>query len=183
MSQLTVASIPRLAPSTLSALLLDSPSSVESPPASPTNFAIIDVRDDDHVGGHIKHSLHRPSLALAMEPTAAGAVSPMRKLVLELRGKPIVVFHCALSQVRGPSMALRYTREQEAMREAQRKRRLLRRQGALDEAESWEHVSDDEDQNSFEQRIYVLDRGFVGWQEVYGEDPRLTEGFRKELWR
>lgn len=80
-------------------------------------------------------------------------------------------------------MALRYAREQEAMRETERKRRLLRRHGAHDEAESWEDVSGDEDPDSFEQKIYVLDRGFVGWQEVYGEDPRLTEGFRRELWR
>lgn len=33
-----------------------------------------------------------------------------------------------------------------------------------------------------EQTVYVLDRGFVGWQEVYGGDERLTEGYRKELW-
>jgi hypothetical protein len=34
-----------------------------------------------------------------------------------------------------------------------------------------------------EQKVYVLDRGFVGWQEEYGEDTRLTEGYRKELWK
>lgn len=34
-----------------------------------------------------------------------------------------------------------------------------------------------------EQKVYVLDRGFVGWQEVYGEDTRLTEGYSKELWK
>lgn len=34
-----------------------------------------------------------------------------------------------------------------------------------------------------EQKVYVLDRGFVGWQEMYGEDPRLTEGYRKEIWK
>jgi Cdc25 family phosphatase len=33
-----------------------------------------------------------------------------------------------------------------------------------------------------EQKVLVLDRGFVGWQEVYGTDERLTEGYRKELW-
>jgi Cdc25 family phosphatase len=34
-----------------------------------------------------------------------------------------------------------------------------------------------------EQKVYVLDRGFVGWQEMYGEDTRLTEGYRKEIWK
>jgi len=34
-----------------------------------------------------------------------------------------------------------------------------------------------------EQKVYVLDQGFVGWQQEYGEDTRLTEGYRKELWK
>jgi hypothetical protein len=34
-----------------------------------------------------------------------------------------------------------------------------------------------------EQKVYVLDRGFVGWQERFGEDERLTEGYSKELWK
>ena len=34
-----------------------------------------------------------------------------------------------------------------------------------------------------EQKVYVLDRGFVGWQERFGEDARLTEGYSKELWK
>ena len=33
-----------------------------------------------------------------------------------------------------------------------------------------------------EQKVYVLDRGFVGWQEQFGEDTRLTEAYRKEIW-
>lgn len=42
----------------------------------------------------------------------------------------------------------------------------------------WEDVEEKK-----EQKVYVLDRGFVGWQERYGEDPRLTEGYRKEIWK
>ena len=34
-----------------------------------------------------------------------------------------------------------------------------------------------------EQKVYVLHRGFVGWQERFAEDTRLTEGYRKEIWR
>ena len=33
-----------------------------------------------------------------------------------------------------------------------------------------------------EQEIYVLDRGFVGWQEKYGKDERLTEAYAGDLW-
>lgn len=42
----------------------------------------------------------------------------------------------------------------------------------------WEDVEEKK-----EQKVYVLDRGFVGWQERYGEDSRLTEGYRKEIWK
>jgi len=69
-----------------------------------------------------------------------------------------VVFHCALSQQRGPAAALRYARERE---------RLL---GA------------DEVQKST-QRIYVLDGGFVKWQEIYGPDERLTEAWAEDIWK
>lgn len=42
----------------------------------------------------------------------------------------------------------------------------------------WEDVEEKK-----EQKVYVLERGFVGWQESYGEDMRLTEGYRKEIWK
>lgn len=83
----------------------------------------------------------------------------MPTLVRQLKDKPTVVFHCALSQQRGPSAALQYLRERDG---------LL---AALGEARGAEG-----------QTVYVLDRGFTGWQEVYGTDERLTEGYRKELW-
>lgn len=43
----------------------------------------------------------------------------------------------------------------------------------------WEDV----EEKKKEQKVYVLDRGFVGWQEVYGEDERLTEGYVKDIWK
>lgn len=33
----------------------------------------------------------------------------------------------------------------------------------------------DEQSKLKEQKVYVLDKGFEGWQEVYGRDERLTE--------
>ncbi|ERS97459.1 phosphatase YCH1 [Sporothrix schenckii 1099-18] len=120
--------------------------------AKPTaqSLAIVDVRDDDYIGGHIKGALHFASGSLdATMPT----------LLRRLEGIDTVVFHCALSQQRGPGAALRYLREVQS------------KAGGADGAAT-----------SPKQTVYVLDRGFVGWQEVYGEDTRLTEGFRKELW-
>lgn len=50
--------------------------------------------------------------------------------------------------------------------------------------DAWEDVGEEQEgKEGKEQKVYVLDRGFVGWQERYGEDPRLTEGYRKEIWK
>ncbi|GAP84746.1 putative phosphoprotein phosphatase-like protein [Rosellinia necatrix] len=119
-------------------------------------IAIVDVRDDDHIGGHIRNSLHFPSQSLdATMPT----------LLRKLADKDIVVFHCALSQQRGPSAALQYLRQKQA---ATANAKATSPGEGVGRAEA--------------QRVYVLDQGFVGWQEVYGSDDRLTDGYRKELW-
>lgn len=65
-----------------------------------------------------------------------------------------MVFHCSLSQQRGPGAAGGY----------------LRLRGKEDgEGEGG-------------QEVWVLDGGFVKWAEMYGEDERLTEGFVKSVW-
>ncbi|EMR64848.1 putative phosphoprotein phosphatase-like protein [Eutypa lata UCREL1] len=125
--------------------------------AEGSSIAIVDVRDD---GGHIKSSLHFPSRSLdVMMPT----------LLRKLADKDTVVFHCALSQQRGPSAALQYLREREAQ------------QPQLGGSGNGNGTGD-ETLEVKKQTVYVLDRGFVGWQEVYGPDERLTENYRKELW-
>lgn len=50
--------------------------------------------------------------------------------------------------------------------------------GEKDADEEWEDAEEKK-----EQKVYILDRGFVGWQERFGEDTRLTEGYRKEIWK
>lgn len=97
----TIASLHRISRERLSSLILS--------PDSP-KLAIIDVRDDDHVGGHIRKSTHVPSSSLDFQ---------LPKVVEELADKEIVVFHCALSQQRGPGAALRYLRERDTMLRAQ----------------------------------------------------------------
>jgi len=122
----------------------------------------------DHIGGHIKGSMHFPSRSLdAMMPS----------LVRELQEKETVVFHCALSQQRGPGAALRYMRERE--------NHLAKKKKKGEETEESKDASPDADKDTKvpKQIVYVLDRGFVGWQETYGPDERLTEGYRKELWK
>ncbi|KAJ5347103.1 uncharacterized protein N7506_000356 [Penicillium brevicompactum] len=110
----------------------------------PSDLAIVDVRDSDHVGGHIRSSTWVPSSTLDVR---------MPELIRTLKDKKMVVFHCALSQQRGPSAALRYARERES---------------ALGQDQP--------------QQVFVLEGGFVEWQQKYGNDAKLTEAFAADIW-
>ncbi|KAI4128035.1 MAG: hypothetical protein LQ338_002926 [Usnochroma carphineum] len=170
----------RMDASTLSSLLLS--------PSASTTIAIIDVRDSDYVGGHIRSSIHVPSSSLDHR---------LPELVRTLRGKEKVVFHCALSQQRGPGAALRYLRERERMfpgkdRDGKGEGRMgvekkIVEEG-LEEKEKEgivevEEGDREEEGEGKEQEVWVLDGGFVGWQEVFGRDERLTEGWVEDVWK
>jgi rhodanese-related sulfurtransferase len=101
----------------------------------------------DHVGGHIHSSTWIPSATLEYR---------LPELVRTLKDKEKVVFHCALSQQRGPSAALRYARERE---------RIL----GVEESKK--------------QEVFVLEGGFVQWQEKFGKDVRLTEAYVEDIWQ
>ncbi len=47
-----------------------------------------------------------------------------------------------------------------------------------EEGGEWEDV----DEGKQEQKVYVLDQGFVGWARVYGTDERLTTAYSKDIW-
>lgn len=102
--------------------------------------SIIDVRGSDYVGGHI--------VGCQNVPTSTHDYR-MPELVRKLRDEDTVVFHCALSQQRGPSSALSYLREREKM---SAKGEL----GVEKDGEDPEKV----------QKVVVLDGGFVKWQEA-----------------
>ena len=103
-------------------------------------------------------------------------------LVRQLQDKETVVFHCALSQQRGPAAALRYLRERERVVAAAQSKAAKAAAPAAATAGEEGSAGKVEGEEVKEQKVYVLDRGFVGWQEEYGTDERLTEGYRKELW-
>ncbi len=62
-------------------------------------FVVVDVRDYDYIGGHIKNSLHFPYDTF---------VSQIHELLDQTSSIPNVIFHCSLSQQRGPSAARKY---------------------------------------------------------------------------
>lgn len=113
-------------------------------------------------------------------------------LVRQLQDKETVVFHCALSQQRGPSAALRYIRERERLMPKEVGTKLTSTADGAAVEEVAEEVAkeaegegktDEKKKQPVNQKVFVLDRGFVGWQEAFGLDERLTEGYSKELWR
>ena len=118
------------------------------------SMAIVDVRDDDHVGGHIYTSTHVPSLSLDYK---------IPELVRTLKDVEIVVFHCALSQQRGPTAARRYVRERSKILAGSENSPAT---GPSDsktvctkESEGMTHTA------KTQQKVYILDGGFVKWQE------------------
>ncbi|KAK3306739.1 uncharacterized protein B0T15DRAFT_528120 [Chaetomium strumarium] len=169
----TIGTLQRLSAASLSKMLL---AAQEAAAAGDPSIAIIDVRDDDYIGGHIKGSQNVPSRTLdAMLPA----------LVRQLQDKETVVFHCALSQQRGPTAALRYIRERERILASLKGKKTAsgeKTPQAVREEGVVAAVSGEGSHEVKEQKVYVLDRGFVGWQEAYGTDERLTEGYCKELW-
>jgi rhodanese-related sulfurtransferase len=141
MSLITISSLTHMSREILAELVLSSP---------PPNLAIIDVRDSDHIGGHIKGSLWIPSNTLDVR---------IPELLRTLKDKDKVIFHCALSQQRGPSAALRYARGREEL--------------------AGKVLGDFQKK---EQEVCVLVGGFNMWQAKYGEDARLTEDHVKDIW-
>lgn len=100
--------------------------------------AIVDVRDEERIyDAHIAGSLHY----------ASGSFSEkIPDLVESLQGKDTVVFHCALSQVRGPTCA----------------------EAFLD------YLSKKDGDTGFKE-VMVLERGFNGWEASGRPVCRCTE--------
>lgn len=138
----------------------------------------------DHVGGHIKSSRHAPS-----------ETADYKDLARQLQGAEKVIFHCALSQQRGPNAALEYLRERKKLFGADLPIRTTT--NSTDDGEAGVR---DQSGVAKKQEIYVLDGGFVKWQEKYchikfcglgvdhtdcdryGNDKRLTENYNERLW-
>ena len=160
MSNITLSDLSYISREDLASQLKNSPSA----PQLPDNIAIVDVRDSDHIGGHIRGSTWVPSNELDYKTP---------ELVRNLKDKELVVFHCALSQQRGPSAALRYLRE---------KRRLDPESKTFTKEGEEIKEGDEGNRERKEQKVVVLRGGFTEWQEKYGPDKQLTEGWQKDIW-
>jgi len=113
------------------------------------DFAVIDVRGEDYAGGHIKGAIHQSSKTLPH-----GGVEEIRE---KTKNVPTVIFHCLLSQVRGPESARLY-----ATSTAE-----LRRNGG---------------DAPVDQEILVLRGGFTEFQALYKGDTDLVEDYDSIVW-
>ncbi|ORY29958.1 Rhodanese-like domain-containing protein [Naematelia encephala] len=106
------------------------------------DIAVVDVRDDDFAGGNIIQAINAPSRSFHED---------VKGLVERLNDVPKVVFHCALSQQRGPKAARIYAETRSVLKPDSAK----------------------------PQEIFVLRDGFTGFQQKFRNDPELVEKFNK----
>lgn len=144
MSLYTISDLPRMSREKLATLVRSKSSSL----------AVIDVRDSDYIGGHIVNGINAPTHTHDYR---------MPELVRTLKDKEVVVFHCALSQQRGPSSALRYLREKERLQSVNNK---VADPAKADASVKADVTADGEGVVKNGQTVYVLEGGFVKWQEV-----------------
>ncbi|KAN0064369.1 Cdc25 phosphatase Ibp1 [Thecaphora frezii] len=117
------------------------------------DLAVVDVRDDDFEGGNIVGAQNIPSTKIA---------DSINDLVLgPLKEYKQVVFHCHLSQQRGPKAAGNYAKARdEAIR-----------QGKLPNPSE-----------SSQQEVLVLRGGFSEFQDKYKKDPEIVEKYDEDSW-
>ncbi|KAI9094688.1 Rhodanese-like domain-containing protein [Phlyctochytrium arcticum] len=118
------------------------------------DYLIVDVRGDDFGFGNIPGAINIPSHEFLDHPT---------EFLDKLAPIPKVIFHCALSQVRGPRCAMAY----EQVRAIQK---------GQEEAQSSAH-------SGGPQEVLVLRGGFQNWQTQYGSDITLTEKLDAQFWK
>ncbi|KIJ54626.1 hypothetical protein M422DRAFT_24536 [Sphaerobolus stellatus SS14] len=121
---------------------------VKSSKVAGKDYVVVDVRDDDFVGGNVKGCLRAPFQQYE---------NNVKELVAKLSDIPTVVFHCALSQVRGPKSARIY-------------------------AETRDAIVADDSQPSKQQEVLVLQGGFAALQAAYKDDDVLIENWNKSVW-
>ncbi|KAF9925393.1 hypothetical protein FBU30_004807 [Linnemannia zychae] len=121
------------------------------------DYLIIDVRDSDYVGGHIRGSVNIPSKELPERlPT----------LIESYKEIPQLIFHCALSQVRGPKAANRWAEA------------IAARDEALTEAAAIEAAN----KSPLAQRVNILRGGFGEWQRKHKDNKELVVDYEAEYW-
>ncbi|KII93106.1 hypothetical protein PLICRDRAFT_49182 [Plicaturopsis crispa FD-325 SS-3] len=118
---------------------------IKSDKVAHKDYAVIDVRDDDFVGGNIINCTNSPAHEFHLN---------VNTLIQTLKDVPTVVFHCALSQVRGPKSARIFEEVRNNVKPG-----LAAKQDVL-----------------------VLQGGFTQFQAKFKDDPLLVENWDEGVW-
>ncbi|KAJ7069600.1 Rhodanese-like domain-containing protein [Mycena amicta] len=110
------------------------------------DYLVVDVRDDDFAGGNIVNAKNIPSREFSVG---------VFNLAQHSKNVEVMVFHCALSQVRGPKAARIYE-------ETRQNLNLEAQHGP--------------------QEVFVLRDGFTEFQRKFKDDPVLVEKWDEETW-
>ena len=118
--------------------------------AEPKKLAVVDVRDDDYEGGHIVGAIHAPSSTF---------LDRVDSLVKDTADYEQVVFHCSLSQQRGPKSARIFRETRDAQTAA----------GKLSGGTA--------------QQVLVLRDGFANFGPKFKNDKDLVQDWDEESWK
>ncbi|KAF9099115.1 hypothetical protein BGX29_007289 [Mortierella sp. GBA35] len=126
------------------------------------DYLVIDVRDVDYIGGHIRGSVNIPSSELP---------DKLPELIEEYKEVPQLFFHCALSQVRGPKAANRWAQALAARDEDEAVE-------AATEAAAVEAAN----RGPLAQKVNILRGGFGEWQRKHKDDKNLVVDYDAQYW-
>lgn len=113
------------------------------------DYLVVDVRDDDYAGGNIPGGRNIPSRDFHLH------VNDLIKQAHEKELK-LVVFHCSLSQQRGPKAARVYSEIRGNLYPALK--------------------------DSPDREVAILRDGFSSFQAKFRNDPKLVENWEKDVW-
>lgn len=148
------------------------------------DYCVVDVRDDDWHGGNIKGSHNSPASIFHAK---------VDELAMKTKDVPLVVFHCALSQVRYavyehtsvflPSHHDVITRGPKAAR-VSCAATLGENTSSTHRAQIYAQTCDNLQKTGLNSPhdVCVLTGGFEDFQAKYRKDPHLVENWDAEVW-
>ncbi len=117
------------------------------------NFLIIDVRDADFDGGAIKHAINIPSIEFKSNLDVH-----VERICKQTNEQTEIIFHCMMSQVRGPSCAQKFKRRAQELGWSERQVFVL--QGGFSKWEI-EHGKDPQLTVDYDEEMWNEQRDFI----------------------
>eukprot|EP01084_Bolivina_argentea_P091651 164962_1 len=143
-------------------------------------YIIIDVRDNDYIGGHIIGSVNIPHISIEKH---------WADIVSKYNSTPLIIFHCQYSEIRAPAAYQRYTFLLKSIIGLYNKLKQQKEESKDDETikfQSIEFTLNNEIINNLSnQTIKVLEGGFYGWVCYCiknQKDLELIDDFDKKMY-